>query len=211
MTENVDKSQNILVICNAEVAAFFVFFDISRVYNDNYFRLILQFKYLQLKGAVGNDTFGYDRYLNQILYNSPEWKRLRNQIIIRDNGRDLGCEGYEIYGRILIHHMNPITVEDIVAEIESANHLLKIIRKNRNKQDIVLGAMLNLLEDNAVIISGIDNAGQVAEDIRALIRVNCDIPQELVDYWLLTLNGVVSRARLAVNQIDTEIIEVSHT
>lgn len=74
-----------------------------------------RFKYLQLKGAVGNDTFGYDRYLNQILYNSPEWKRLRNQIIIRDNGSDLGCEGYEIYGRILIHHMNPITVEDIVS------------------------------------------------------------------------------------------------
>ena len=74
-----------------------------------------RFKYLQLKGAVGNDTFGYDRYLNQILYNSPEWKRLRNQIIIRDNGRDLGCEGYEIYGRILIHHMNPITVDDIVS------------------------------------------------------------------------------------------------
>lgn len=74
-----------------------------------------RFKYLQLKGAVGNDTFGYDRYLNQILYNSPEWKRLRNQIIIRDNGRDLGCEGYEIYGRILIHHMNPITVENIVS------------------------------------------------------------------------------------------------
>ena len=74
-----------------------------------------RFKYLQLKGAVGDDTFGYDRYLNQILYNSPEWKRLRNQIIIRDNGRDLGCEGYEIYGRILIHHMNPITVDDIVS------------------------------------------------------------------------------------------------
>lgn len=74
-----------------------------------------RFQYLQLKGAVGNDTFGYDRYLNQILYNSSEWKRLRNQIIIRDNGRDLGCEGYEIYGRILIHHMNPITVEDIVS------------------------------------------------------------------------------------------------
>ena len=74
-----------------------------------------RFEYLRLKGSVGKDTFGYDRYLNQILYNSPEWKRLRNQIIIRDNGRDLGCEGYEIYGRILIHHMNPITVEDIVS------------------------------------------------------------------------------------------------
>lgn len=74
-----------------------------------------RFQYLQLKGAVGKDTFGYDRYLNQILYNSPEWKRLRNQIIIRDNGCDLGCEGYEIYGRVLIHHMNPITIEDVVS------------------------------------------------------------------------------------------------
>lgn len=74
-----------------------------------------RFRYLRLKGAVGKDTFGYDRYLNQILYNSPEWKRLRNQIIIRDNGCDLGCEGYEIYGRVLIHHLNPITVEDVVS------------------------------------------------------------------------------------------------
>lgn len=74
-----------------------------------------RFQYLQLKGAVGKDTFGYDRYLNQIFYNSPEWKRLRNQIIIRDNGCDLGCEGYEIYGRVLIHHLNPITVEDVVS------------------------------------------------------------------------------------------------
>lgn len=84
-----------------------------------------RFKYLQLKGAVGADTFGYDRYLNQILYNSPEWKRFRNDIIIRDNGCDLACEGYEIKGwkdqegkihraRIIIHHMNPIAVDDIL-------------------------------------------------------------------------------------------------
>lgn len=84
-----------------------------------------RFKYLQLKGAVGADTFGYDRYLNQILYNSSEWKRFRNDIIIRDNGCDLACEGYEIKGwkdqegkihraRIIIHHMNPITVDDVL-------------------------------------------------------------------------------------------------
>lgn len=73
-----------------------------------------RFEYLRLKGSVGEDTFGYDRYLNQILYNSPEWKKLRNQIIIRDCGRDLACEGYEIYGRILIHHLNPITVDDVL-------------------------------------------------------------------------------------------------
>ena len=74
-----------------------------------------RFEYLQLKGSVGKDTFGYDRYLNQVLYRSPEWKRLRNQIIIRDDGCDLACEGYDINSKVLIHHLNPITVEDVLA------------------------------------------------------------------------------------------------
>lgn len=74
-----------------------------------------RFEYLQLKGSVGKDTFGYDRYLNQVLYRSPEWKRLRNQIIIRDGGCDLACEGYDIHGKVLIHHLNPITVDDVLA------------------------------------------------------------------------------------------------
>ena len=73
-----------------------------------------RFEYLQLKGSVGKDTFGYDRYLNQVLYRSPEWKRLRNQIIIRDDGCDLACDGYDIYDKVLIHHLNPITVEDVL-------------------------------------------------------------------------------------------------
>ena len=73
-----------------------------------------RFEYLQLKGSVGKDTFGYDRYLNQVLYRSPEWKRLRNQIIIRDGGCDLACNGYDIYDKVLIHHLNPITVEDVL-------------------------------------------------------------------------------------------------
>ena len=74
-----------------------------------------RFEYLQLKGSVGKDTFGYDRHLNQVLYRSPEWKRLRNQIIIRDAGCDLACDGYDIYDKVLIHHLNPITVEDVLA------------------------------------------------------------------------------------------------
>lgn len=73
-----------------------------------------RFKYLQLNGTVGKDTFGYDRYLNQILYASKKWKRFRDAIIIRDNGCDLACKGYDIYGRILVHHMNPIAVEDVI-------------------------------------------------------------------------------------------------
>lgn len=73
-----------------------------------------RFEYLRLDGSVGQATFGYDRYLNQILYNSPEWKHFRRDIIIRDNGCDLACEGYEIRGRIIIHHINTISIEDIV-------------------------------------------------------------------------------------------------
>ena len=77
-----------------------------------------RFKYLQLNGRVGDDTFGFDRYINQNFYRSAEWKRIRDQIIIRDNGCDLALEGYEIYGRILIHHMNPITVKDVELSTE---------------------------------------------------------------------------------------------
>lgn len=75
---------------------------------------IERYRYLKLGGSVGKETFGYDRYLNQTLYRSPEWKRFRRDIIIRDNGCDLGCEGYDIVGKILIHHIEPITIEDII-------------------------------------------------------------------------------------------------
>ena len=73
-----------------------------------------RFRYLQIGGKVGADTFGHDRYLNQILYRTTEWKRFRNRIILRDQGYDLGCEGYEIFGKVLVHHINPITIEDIL-------------------------------------------------------------------------------------------------
>lgn len=73
-----------------------------------------RFRYLKLDGLVGKDTFGFDRYLNQEFYRSKEWKEVRDFVIVRDNGCDLGMDGYEIGGRIYIHHMNPITVNDIV-------------------------------------------------------------------------------------------------
>lgn len=72
-----------------------------------------RFEYLKLNGFVGEETFGYDRYLNQMLYKSPEWRSLRRDIIIRDNGCDLGLEGYDIQGMIIVHHMNPISVDDL--------------------------------------------------------------------------------------------------
>jgi hypothetical protein len=68
-----------------------------------------------LDGSVGAETFGFDRYLNQIFYKSAEWKKVRNEVIIRDNGCDLGLDGYEIHGKILIHHINPIAQEDILS------------------------------------------------------------------------------------------------
>lgn len=73
-----------------------------------------RYQYLKLGGKIGVETFGYDRYLNQILYNSPDWKTFRHKIIIRDNGCDLAMEGFEIHGMILVHHINPITVEDVL-------------------------------------------------------------------------------------------------
>lgn len=82
-----------------------------------------RFDYLKLNGEVGMATFGSDRYLNQMFYRSPEWRRkggIRDQVILRDNGCDLGVEGYDIFNKrnLFIHHMNPITVEDIMERRE---------------------------------------------------------------------------------------------
>lgn len=73
-----------------------------------------RFRYLSLNGEVGASTFGFDRWVNQRFYRSREWKRTRDFVIDRDRGCDLGIDGYEIHSRILIHHMNPITPEDII-------------------------------------------------------------------------------------------------
>lgn len=73
-----------------------------------------RYEYLRLGGRVGEETFGFDRYLNQYFYKSPEWLEVRDFVIIRDNGCDLAIPDREIHGRILVHHMNPITIEDIL-------------------------------------------------------------------------------------------------
>lgn len=73
-----------------------------------------RFNYLKLNGMIGEETFGFDRWLNQVFYTSPEWRRVRDIVIVRDNGNDLGLDGFRIVGKILIHHMNPITYHDIV-------------------------------------------------------------------------------------------------
>lgn len=73
-----------------------------------------RFEYLKLGGCIGEDIFGFDRFLNQQFYRSQKWKTIRDQVIVRDNGCDLGLDGFNIYGKIIIHHMNPIRVEDIL-------------------------------------------------------------------------------------------------
>jgi hypothetical protein len=72
-----------------------------------------RFDYLKLRGQVGRSTFGFDRYMNQQFYTSREWRQVRQKVIIRDNGCDLGIEGFEIHSGLYIHHMNPMTVKDI--------------------------------------------------------------------------------------------------
>ena len=86
-----------------------------RRYTDliQYDSFVERYRYLKLNGQVGIDTFGLDRYLNQTLYRSYKWRKVRNQIIMRDNGCDLGMDGFDIFGKIIVHHMNPLTLEQI--------------------------------------------------------------------------------------------------
>lgn len=77
-----------------------------------------RFRYLKLGGRVGEETFGFDRWLNQRFYKDPAWLRVRDEVIIRDNGCDLAIPGREIHTRILVHHMNPITKQDILDRSE---------------------------------------------------------------------------------------------
>lgn len=94
-----------------------------------------RFEYLKLNGVVGKETFGYDRILNQVLYKKSKWRRKRNDIIIRDNGCDLGIEGREIYGPVLVHHINPITIEDILNDhpkVYDDENLICVTRNTHN-------------------------------------------------------------------------------
>ncbi len=94
-----------------------------------------RFDYLELRGEVGATTFGFDRYLNQKFYASHEWKQVRNIVIVRDEGRDLGVDGYEIGDRIYIHHMNPMTVGDLTEfneEILNPEYLISVTLSTHN-------------------------------------------------------------------------------
>lgn len=94
-----------------------------------------RFEYLNLSGKVGIETFGYDRFLNQDFYRSTEWKRARRDVIARDLGCDLGIDGFEIYDRVYVHHMNPMTpeqIEDADADILNPEYLISVTLKTHN-------------------------------------------------------------------------------
>ena len=94
-----------------------------------------RFEYAKLGGIVGESTFGFDRYLNQALYTSPEWRSLRHKIIVRDNGCDLGVDGMDIGKYIVVHHLNPITIEDLddrSEDILNPEYLICVSRDTHN-------------------------------------------------------------------------------
>ena len=94
-----------------------------------------RYEYLKLNGVVGKDTFGFNRYLNQVFYRCPEWRYTRRQIILRDEGNDLACPGYEINGSIMVHHLTEITYDDILKRrpiIFDHNNLITTRLKTHN-------------------------------------------------------------------------------
>jgi len=94
-----------------------------------------RFEYLKLPGEIGVQTFGSDRYLNQRFYRSREWKQTRDQVIIRDNGCDLGVPGFEIFGDLLVHHINPIQVQDLRdfnPDVLNPEYLICVSRRTHN-------------------------------------------------------------------------------
>lgn len=97
-----------------------------------------RYRYLRLGGVVGEETFGFDRYLNQQFYTSDKWRAVRDRVIVRDNGCDLAMAGREIRGgRILVHHMNPITIDDILQQSEFLMNPEYLICTVKNTHDAI--------------------------------------------------------------------------
>lgn len=110
-----------------------------------------RYEYLRLEGRVGEDTFGWDRYLNQMFYKTAEWKRIRDQIILRDHGCNLALDGFEIHGRILIHHMNPITKSDILDRSEFLLNPEYLISTTKSTHDAIHYGDVESLHNEPVI------------------------------------------------------------
>ena len=112
-----------------------------------------RFKYLKLNGKVGEETFGFDRYLNQIFYKSYTWLKVRDLVIIRDCGCDLGISGREIYGKILVHHMNPIEDKDLINKNDIILDPEYLICTTKNTHDAIHYGDTDLLFTDPIIRS----------------------------------------------------------
>ena len=112
-----------------------------------------RFKYLKLIGKVGEKTFGFDRYLNQIFYKSYAWLKVRDSVIIRDCGCDLGISGREIYGKILVHHMNPIEDKDLINKNDIILDPEYLICTTKNTHDAIHYGDTDLLFTDPIIRS----------------------------------------------------------
>lgn len=111
-----------------------------------------RFEYLKLNGQVAQETFGFDRYLNQVFYQKDcEWRKIRNEVIVRDLGCDLGIEGREIHGIIIVHHMNPITKEDITSRSEFLLNPNYLITVSKNTHDAIHYGSSEILIKDPVI------------------------------------------------------------
>ena len=131
---------------------------ITRTYHD---LLKLQsfddrFRYLKLSGVIGNETFGVERYLNQRFYQSSEWKHIRDLVIIRDNGYDLGIEGCAIHGKPIIHHMNPVSIKDVVERTDILLDPEYLITVSRDTHNAIHYGDMNLLNRSPVVRSPFD-------------------------------------------------------
>ena len=109
-----------------------------------------RYEYLRLGGRVGADTFGHDRVLNQAFYTSSAWRQLRNEIIVRDQGCDLAVDGREISSKILIHHMNPLTVTDVVHGTDNLMDPAFLITVSHNTHNAIHYGDYSMLDDGYI-------------------------------------------------------------
>ena len=112
-----------------------------------------RYEYLRIGGSVGEETFGFDRWLNQLLYHDKAWKDVRDEVIIRDNGCDLGLEGYEIGGAVYVHHMNPVTLDDVLHHFEDLLNPEYLICTSKRTHDAIHYGSKDLLPKDPVVRS----------------------------------------------------------
>lgn len=110
-----------------------------------------RYRYLRIGGRVGEETFGFDRWMNQVFYKDPRWRDIRDEVITRDNGCDMGLEGYDIHGKIFVHHMNPVTKDDILYNFDSLLNPEFLISTSKRTHDAIHYGNEDLLPQSPIV------------------------------------------------------------